>query len=384
MKDLFVEVGYAQAAKKGEELCGDSVGVEKDDRSTIIAWSDGLGSGVKANILATLTTRIIVSMLKRSASLEEVVATLAETLPVCKVRKIAYSTFSVIQIFKDGEAYLAEYDNPPVFWIRSGRIMHLEKRQRKIGNRTVTESNIMLQKNDWLVGLTDGVVHAGIGGVWNLGWRWEKIGSFLETAINDHIDAEFLSRKVIDTTLSLYKGVPGDDTTCLVAKVRNPYRVVVWAGPPEDGKRDEALVNKFIAFPGKKAACGGTTGNILARSLGKKIEVDLNSLREDIPPVGMIEGIDLVTEGILTLAGVLRLLKQGVTISDVTYKNDGISRLLSLLLESDEITFFAGRAINPAHQNPKLSGELSLKSRILEEVAEELRKRNKSVRMEYF
>jgi len=384
MNDIFVEVAHAHISKWGEELCGDSVCYEKDDRSTIISLSDGLGSGVKASILSTLTTRIIVSMLKRNSPLDEVVETLAETLPVCKVRKIAYSTFSVIQILQNGEAYIAEFDSPPIFWIRSGRVMHIERIERKIGNRVILESNMKLQKNDWLVGVSDGIVHAGIGGVWNLGWRWEKIASFLESTVNEHIDAESLARKVIETTDRLYKGMPGDDATCVIAKIRLPRRMILWAGPPEKPEMDEIVTKKFLSFPGKKVLSGGTTGNIVSRYLGKVIEVDLNSMKEDIPPVGVLDGVDLVTEGILTLASIRRLLKQGVKTEDVVYKRDGASRLLHLFLESDEIAIQIGMAINPAHQNPKLSGELSLKARILEEITVELVKLGKNVTMEYF
>ncbi len=383
MRDLFVEIAYAQIAKWGEELCGDSVSYEKRNDSTVIAWSDGLGSGVKASILSTLTSRIIVSMLRKNSPLEEVVETLAETLPVCRVRKIAYSTFSVVQILPDGETYIAEFDNPPLFWIRNGRVMYLDRRKREIGKRTIFEANIRLQRHDWIVGVTDGVVHAGIGGLWNLGWRWEKIASFLESTVNEHIDALTLARRIIETTQKLYQGRPGDDATCVVAKIRLPRRLILWAGPPEDPSQDEEIARRFLSFPGKKVVCGGTTGNILARFLGKEIRVDLGSLTEDIPPVGILEGVDLMTEGVLTLATVLRKLRQGVNKDDVRHKNDGASRLLEFLFEADEITLIGGRAINPAHQNPKLSGELSLKARILEEIAEELRKREIVVNVEY-
>jgi len=384
MNDIFVEIAHAYIPKWGEELCGDSVCFDKDNRSTIVSLSDGLGSGVKASILSTLTTRIIVSMLQRNSPLDEVVETLAETLPVCKVRKIAYSTFSVIQVFQNGEAYIAEFDSPPIFWIRSGRVMHIERKERKIGNRIIRESNMKLQKNDWLVGVSDGIIHAGIGGIWNLGWRWEKIASFLESSVNEHIDAAFLARKVIETTSRLYKEMPGDDATCVVAKIRLPRRMILWAGPPEDPNMDREVTQKFLSFSGKKVLSGGTTGNIVSRYLGKTIEVDLNSMKEDIPPVGALEGVDLVTEGILTLAQVRRQLKQGVKDEDVIYKRDGASRLLHLLLESDEIAIHTGMAINPAHQNPKLSGELSLKTRILEEITEELVKVGKNITLEYF
>jgi hypothetical protein len=384
MSELFVEFAYAQLPKWGEELCGDSVSYSRTRDFTIFSWSDGLGSGVKANILATLTSRIIVSMLQKNSPLEEVIETLVETLPVCKVRKIAYSTFSVVQVASNGEAYVAEFDNPPIFWVRNNRVMHLERHKHEVGKQVVLDFNVRLQKNDWIIGVTDGVVHAGIGGLWNLGWRWEKIASFLESTVNEHMDAQSLANKIIDTTRKLYQDHIGDDATCVVAKIRLPRRLILWAGPPEDPAQDEKLVERVVHFPGKKVVSGGTTGNILSRVLKKEIRVDLSSLAHDVPPVGMLEGVDLLTEGILTLSTVLRRLRKPETTAHTIHGQDGASRLLRLLLEADEILIIGGRAINPAHQNPKLSGELSLKARVLEEISEELRKRGKMVTLEYY
>ena len=384
MSELFVEFAYAQIPKWGEELCGDSVSYSRTRDFTIFSWSDGLGSGVKANILATLTSRIIVSMLQKNSPLEEVIETLVETLPVCKVRKIAYSTFSVVQVASNGEAYVAEFDNPPIFWVRNNRVMHLERHRHEVGKQVVLDFNIRLQKNDWIIGVTDGVVHAGIGGLWNLGWRWEKIASFLESTVNEHMDAQSLANKIIDTTRKLYQDHIGDDATCVVAKIRLPRRLILWAGPPEDPAQDEKLVERVVHFPGKKVVSGGTTGNILSRVLKKEIRVDLSSLAHDVPPVGMLEGVDLLTEGILTLSTVLRRLRKPETTAHTVHGQDGAGHLLRLLLEADEILIIGGRAINPAHQNPKLSGELSLKARVLEEISEELRKRGKMVTLEYY
>lgn len=384
MEELFVEIGSAQIPKHGEELCGDSIAYHKSPESTIIVWSDGLGSGVKASILSTLTSKIILTMLYEKTPLEEVMQTLADTLPVCKVRKIAYSTFSILHIKKNGDTHLVEFDNPEVFWLRNGRLMHIERTERKIGKMTVQEANFRLQKGDWIIGISDGVVHAGIGGKWNLGWQWEKIASFLEVTVNPHLSACSLARKVIDTTLKLYDGKPGDDATCVVAKIRLSNRVVLWAGPPEDSKSDAMVFQKFVNYPGKKVVCGGTTGNIVSRFLGKEIRVDLESLNPEIPPIGILEGIDLVTEGVLTLSQVLKFFKENVDPEKLAFQKDGASRLYLLLCEADEVKIIGGRAINPAHQNPKLSGELSLKVRILEELEEELRKHGKIVSSEFY
>ncbi|BER92216.1 MAG: hypothetical protein PWP60_577 [Candidatus Atribacteria bacterium] len=384
MEELFVEVGSAQIPKYGEELCGDSIAYHKGPKSTIIVWSDGLGSGVKASILSTLTSKIIVTMLCEETPLEEVVQTLADTLPVCRVRKIAYSTFSVLHIKKNGDTHLVEFDNPEIFWIRNGRLMYIERVERKMGKMTIREANFRLQKGDWIVGVSDGVVHAGIGGKWNLGWQWEKIASFLEITVTPHLSASSLAQRVIDTTLKLYDAKPGDDATCVVAKIRLPNRVVLWAGPPENPSFDSVVFEKFITYPGKKVVCGGTTGNIVSRLLGQEIKVDLESLSPEIPPVGILEGVDLVTEGVLTLSRVLKLFRENVDPEKLLSRQDGASRLYRLLCEADEIKIIGGKAINPAHQNPKLSGELSLKVRILEELEEELRKHGKMVSSEFY
>ena len=379
MSNLYFDFGYNSLNKAGEELCGDSLVFNRNPHQVIIVLSDGLGSGVKANILSTLTTRIISVMLEKGADINEVTKTLSETLPFCKVRKLAYSTFSIAQCFQNGDTYITEYDNPPAIFIRESKLQPLDYQMRNIGGRKVKQSHLELKEGDWLVFVSDGEVHAGIGGVWNLGWSWERIAAYLEMRSALKISAQELANDLANVAYKLYQKKPGDDTTVGVLKVRRRRLVTLLIGPPLDKEDDARLVHSLMKSKGKKIVCGGTTGNIVARELSQEVEVDMKTATADIPPVGVVQGIDLVTEGTVTLMKALELLKDRSSLGDLKYKNDGASRLAHEISTGDSIEIILGRAINPAHQNPDLPVDLGLKNKFVGEMAELLRSRQKEV-----
>ncbi|MGE5485281.1 MAG: SpoIIE family protein phosphatase [Ignavibacteriales bacterium] len=380
--DLFVEIGKAQLNKAGEELCGDSIEITQTRDSTIVVLSDGLGSGVKANILSSLTTKIASTMLKGGSTIDDVVGTLAATLPVCKVRQLAYSTFSILQVFRDGRAYLAEYDNPEVFAGDKEGARRLACVERLVGERTIRESYFTLRDGDWLCMVSDGVLHAGIGGIWNLGWGWERVGAFVQQVAGQELPAQEFAGEIIGLCSKLYGGKAGDDASVIVVKARIPRQVTLLIGPPGDPADDPKVVARLCRSPGKTVVCGGTTGNIVARVLGKKIEVDLESSDEDVPPVGVIEGIDLVTEGMLTLVRTLNNLREQVPLSRLYFNTDGASKLTVMLLKADRVHFIVGRAINPAHQSPGVPPLLALKPQIVDDMVKQLRRLGKKVTIE--
>ncbi|MGE5542019.1 MAG: SpoIIE family protein phosphatase [Bacillota bacterium] len=382
--DLLVEIGKVQLNKTGEELCGDSIEVTQTRDSTIVVLSDGLGSGVKANILSSLTTKIASTMLKGGSNIDDVVSTLAATLPVCKVRHLAYSTFSILQVFKDGRAYLAEYDNPEVFAGGREGTRCLEYVERQVGERTIRESYFTLQDGDWLCMVSDGVLHAGIGGIWNLGWGWERVGAFVHQVARQELPAQEFAGEIANLCSKLYGGKAGDDASVIVVKTRVPRQVTLLIGPPRDPADDPRVVARLCRPAGKKVVCGGTTGNIVARILGKKIEVDLGSSDEDVPPVGVIEGIDLVTEGMLTLVRTLGNLREQVPLSRLYFNTDGASKLTVMLLKADRVHFIVGRAINPAHQSPGVPPLLALKPQIVDDMVKQLRRLGKKVTVESY
>lgn len=388
---LFIEASFESLNKYNEELCGDKVEIIRNRDSVIAVLADGLGSGVKANILATLTSKIIGTMLVHGASIEEAVETIASTLPECRERGIAYSTFSILQIFNSGDAYLVEFDNPSVLLLKKGNFADIQRQIRTIKGKIIKESRFRVVPDDLFVMISDGVIHAGIGGTLNLGWQWENVKEYIQRVYKPDTTAKNLAKLLLSVCDNLYMQKPGDDTTVVAVKIRNPMTVSVMVGPPVDRQQDRYVVDRFIAQEGKKVVCGGTTSQIVSRELGKEIITNFNYFNPSIPPAAEIEGIDLTTEGVLTLGKTLDYLKKYCssesTMQDILKLNqkDGASQLAKLLLEqATKVNFFVGRAMNPAHQNPGLPLNLSIKLKLVDEMAECLRGLGKEVNVEYY
>jgi hypothetical protein len=339
MKSYFIDVANFSINKFGEELCGDNVEIAKIEDGLIVVMSDGLGSGVKANILATLTSKIAITMLKEGATIEETIDTITNTLPECQVRKLAYSTFTIVKIKYNGEVYMVEYDNPPVFFFRNGRQCNLVKQAKQINSKTIYESRFFVSENDTLTIVSDGAVHAGVGQLLNLGWQWEHINDFLKSIIVKEKTSENICRHLIEVCKNLYDDKPGDDTTVITIKAKKAQYIDIFTGPPKNHEDDKLMIEQLLSCKGKKVICGGTTANIVSKALRKSITIDLQHYNDDVPPMGYLDGIDLVTEGLLTLNKTKQLLSQYLT----QRKNkiiplpitglDGASLLSRMLLE---------------------------------------------------
>jgi hypothetical protein len=382
---LHAEVGIAQLSKSGEELCGDNVDMIRTAQDTIIVLSDGLGSGVKANILATLTTKIASSMLKRGIPLEDVVNTIAETLPVCRLRKIAYSTLHILKISSEGLATIVEFDCPPSFLIRNRKVIPFPLEEKQVGGKMIKEGQLMLEKDDVIVAVSDGVIHAGIGGLLKLGWGWSGIAKQLEVECARERRAEKISKQIIECCEGYYLGKPGDDSTVITVKMRPPLHLTLLTGPPVESVNDTKLVRRFLQHQqqGKKVVAGGTTANIVSRVSGKPLIVKLEYDDPNIPPIGYIEGIDLVTEGVLTLSAAADKIQREQEVFNST-RQDGATQLAKLFLECDCIDILAGRAINPAHQNPNLPLQINIKNQVLYNLQTVLLEKGKQVSIQWF
>ncbi len=380
---IFYEWGIKQFQKHGEELCGDNVAVARHSDYVTLALSDGLGSGVKANILSILTTRIVMHLMENELSLSEVVETLGKTLPVCDVRKLAYSTFAIGQFFRDGRARVVEFDTPQFILLRERKFVTVPYKERQIEKKTIRESELQLKRGDWIVFVSDGVVNAGIGGLYPLGWGLDQIVSFLSEHSHPDLSAQELADKLAQAVCDLYCNRPGDDVSVAVIKARHKLVATVLTGPPVDRNADEAIVTKFRQSRGLLVVCGGTTAKIVAHYMGNKpLEVDLATAKQDVPPLAIVEGVDLTTEGILTLTKANELLHAGADKETVKFDADGSSSLVRLCLDVDHIHFMVGLSVNPAHQNPDLPRQLGMKLAVVREIAEELRKRGKEVTIE--
>ena len=390
MNDLCADIGYKSVNHYGEELCGDHVDiVEQDENSTVIVLADGLGSGVKASILSTLTSKIISTMMAEGLPIEECVSTIAATLPVCSVRGVAYSTFTIIHLKNNDIAEVIQYDNPQVIIIRDEENYDYPKTEMNIGGKKIFKSVIKLRENDIFVAMSDGCPHAGIGMSYNFGWKREDIISFMETLAPVGYTAKTLSTILVDECYKLYGGKPGDDATACVVRIRKREPMNILFGPPSNRDDAERMMSLFFSKEGKHIICGGTTSSIAAKYLNKPIKASLNFEKADVPPIAEIEGVDLVTEGVITVNKVLEYAKdylgENKHYEHWSLKRDGASLISRLLFEeATDINFYVGRAINPAHQNPDLPINFSIKMNLVEELSACLKKMGKRIKVSYF
>ena len=390
MNDLCADIGYKSINHVGEQLCGDHVEViDAEDGSTIIVLSDGLGSGVKASILSTLTSKIISTMMAAGMPIEECVLTIADTLPVCSLRGVAYSTFTIIRIVDNQKAEIFQYDNPQVIVLRDEKNYEYSKSARNIGGKIVYKSTITLKEGDIFVAMSDGCPHAGIGTAYNFGWKREDIIDFLETIVIAGYTAKNLSTILVDECNRLYGEKPGDDATACIVKIRKREPMNILFGPPSNRDDANRMLSLFFAKEGKHIVCGGTTSSIVSKYLGKPVRATLSFEKSDVPPIAEIEGVDLVTEGVITINKVVEYAKDYLSENKYyehwNFKKDGASLISRLLFEeATDINFYVGKAINPAHQNPDLPINFNIKMNLVEELSKCLRQMGKRIKVSYF
>lgn len=391
MNNFCADIGYKSINHDGEVLCGDHIDVAvAEDGSTVVVLADGLGSGVKASILSTLTAKIISTMMAEGLALEDCVSTIAATLPVCSVRGVAYSTFTVLYISPDStEAELMQYDNPQVILFRDGANYDYPRTEISIGGKKIYKSALSLRENDLFVLMSDGCPHAGIGVTYNFGWKREDIIEFLGTFEGVGYTAKTLSTIFIDEVNKLYGKHPGDDATACMVRIRKREPMNILFGPPSHRDDCNKMMSLFFSKEGKHIVCGGTTSSIAAKYLNKPLIPSLDFEDKGIPPTATLEGVDLVTEGVITINRVLEYAKDYLadnkSYEQWSFKRDGASMIARLLFEeATDINFFVGRAINPAHQNPDLPINFNIKMQLVTELSDCLIKMGKRVKVSYF
>ena len=390
MNNLCADIGWKSINHEGEQLCGDHIDiVDQDENSSVIVLADGLGSGVKASILSTLTSKIISTMLAEGIKLEECVSTIAATLPICSVRGVAYSTFTIIHLIDNETVELIQYDNPEVIFIRDAQVYDYEKHELNICGKNVLKSVIRLKEGDIMIAMSDGCPHAGIGLEYNFGWKWEDIADFMVGMSVAGYTAKTLATMLIDECNKEYGYRPGDDASACVVKIRKREPMNILFGPPKNRDDCNRMMALFFSKEGKHIVCGGTTSSIAADYLGKPLKVSLSFERSDIPPIAQIEGVDLVTEGVITINKVIEYAKDALAdnalYEEWNFKRDGASLISRMLFEeATDINFYVGRAVNPAHQNPDLPINYNIKMRLVEELSECLKQMGKRIKVSYF
>ena len=368
---VTVDVAYKSLNKFTEELCGDKVELLKTADSDIMILADGMGSGVKANILATLTSKILGNMFLNGATLEECVETIVQTLPVCQVRQVAYATFSILQVFHNGDAYLVEFDNPGCIFVRDGRLMEIPSNIRELEGKKINEYRFRVQRGDCFLLMSDGTIHAGVGMILNFGWDWKEIAEYAVKQYRLTVSASRMAAMMVKACDDLYLGRPGDDTTVACMRIIDRKVVNLLTGPPKKAEDDGQMVASFMEGEAKRIVCGGTSANIVSRVLGRKLKPTLDYVDPEIPPIAYIDGLELVTEGVLTLNRAVNLMKRYANDENINEKffleldkKNGGSMVAKMLIEDcTDLNLVGGKAINVAHQNPDLGAVQLLRRR---------------------
>lgn len=389
---VTVDVSYKSLNKFTEELCGDKVEILKTADSDIMILADGMGSGVKANILATLTSKILGTMFLNGATLEECVQTIVQTLPVCQVRKVAYATFSILQVFHNGDAYLVEFDNPGCIFVRDGNLVKIPENIRVIEDKKINEYRFKVKKGDCFVLMSDGTIHAGVGQILNFGWTWESMAEYAVKQARVTNSSSRLAASLVKACDDLYLGRPGDDTTVAVMRIIDRKVVHLLTGPPQRKEDDKAMIEAFMSGEAKRIVCGGTSATIVSRELNKPLRPTLDYVDPEIPPIAYLEGVDLVTEGVLTLNRAVTLLKRYAfdnTINENFFmeldKPNGGSMVAKMLIEEcTDLNLYIGKAINVAHQNPNLPFDLGIRQNLMHQLQETAKEMGRHVEVIYY
>lgn len=392
---FFIEVGSYQNNKFNNIVCGDCVLLRKciGENRNIAVLSDGLGSGVKANVLSTMTASMAMNFRVRHEPILRTIKAIMDTLPVDSVRNISYSTFTIIDVDSDGEAKIVEFDNPPLLLVRDNKVTRIKTddtiiKRKAEGNRQderlIKMSNITLKKEDRLICFSDGVSQSGIGNR-DMPFGWEDgIDEFIEELVKKKpkISARELSMRIVKQAELNDILKPKDDTSCVVLYVREPRRLLICTGPPFSENKDKYLAEIVSHYRGKKIVCGGTTSQILSRELKREITVNIDDIAAGLPPSSQMEGIDLMTEGIITLGALSELLRKGI--------NNNVSgegpawEIYRMILDADIIDLVVGTKINVAHQDPSLPVELEIRRNVVKNIAVLLEERfMKEVRLKF-
>ncbi|MDR0550615.1 MAG: serine/threonine-protein phosphatase [Spirochaetaceae bacterium] len=383
---MFIESASYQVKKKGQSTPGDVFLSQKNmsGKRIISVLSDGLGSGVKANVLASLTATMLSKFILMDIPPERAAEIIINSLPVCSERGLAYATFTLVDARYDMSARIIEYENPSLFILRNGESLTLkkesipiERKNKQTGpqNETLFISNLAALPGDRIVFFSDGVTQAGMGGAYPSGWGRDNAKKHILSAVraNPSISAAALARTLTQAAEYADTGGPKDDISCAVVYFRKPRDLLLITGPPFRPENDREFALIFSEFSGRKIISGGTTAQIIARELRKTITSDNAPYIKGQPPPAKMEGADLVCEGILTLGSVAEELSGGAQeVHSNNPCNSPSARIRELLLDSDRITFLVGTKINEAHQDPDMPVELEIRRNVVKRIASTL------------
>jgi hypothetical protein len=390
---FYIEINCQQRNHKDERVCGDvflSRRIREESR-IIVVLSDGIGHGIKANLLATLTSTLALNFTQEHKSIDQIAEIIMNILPVDIEKQLSFSTFTIVDVDQDGNVNILEYENPRTLFFRGGRILEpvwnciVLKDEKNIG-KEVLSATYKAAKEDRIIFCTDGVVQSGLGSDrFPMGWGEVNVSKYIsETIKNEHdISAVKLASTIINRANQNDDFNPKDDISCAVIYFREPRKLMICTGPPQDPLEDVNFASILQKFEGKKIICGATTGNMIAREWNTEIVDETIMLDPELPPMSHMHGVDLITEGILTLSKVSELLKKYN--QNYTLGKGPADEIVRMILDSDEIHFLVGTSINIAHQDPTLPVELELRRTVVHRIVRVLdEKFLKEARMTFY
>jgi hypothetical protein len=392
VKDFYIEVNSQQRSFEGERICGDVLlyrYIREEDR-VITVLSDGMGHGVKANILATLTATMALNFTREHKDVDRIAEIIMNTLPICSERKISYSTFTIVDIESNGRATILEYDNPSSIILRGSQIFDPEWKKVKLeegkhAGKVLRTCSFSPSKEDRIIVCSDGVSQSGMGSdKLPFGWERDNVAAYASSLVagESSISADTLAGKIVTMAHKHDSYKARDDISCATIYFREPRKLLICTGPPYEKEKDQDLAMKVKEFKGKVILSGGTTADIVARVLNRTIVDELIFEDPELPPESFLQGIDLVTEGILTLHKVNEILKSYN--NSVRLGKGPADKIVKLIMESDEIQFIVGTRINIAHQDPNLPIDLEIRRTVVKRITRLLEdKWLKKVTIEY-
>lgn len=372
----FLETGWSQLSKAGNQVCGDTILTRrvKAENRHVAVLSDGLGSGIRASVLSTMTAGMALHFTISNEPVIRTAETIMRTLPIDPRRNISYATFTIVDVDCEGEMTVLEYDNPRLFIVRQNQLLMPQRDQLLAegpgGLKTMHHSRTTLQPGDHVVVVSDGVVQSGMGGAATpFGWELEGLTNYVTGSLQKYPDlsARDLAARIVNHSRANDQMEPTDDISALVFFFRQPRKLLICSGPPYDNGRDSQLAALVNLFEGKKIICGGTTAQIIARELKRNIEVELRAPMFGVPPEATMQGIDMITEGILTLGKLAEVLANGSW--ETLDKQNPVARMARMILDSDIIELLTGTRINQAHQDPALPMELEIRRNVIKKIA---------------
>lgn len=343
---IHVEIDISQTPKKPGAVCGDSVLSFRTTESTVILLADGIGSGIKANIYANMAISRLEKLLESGFSLRHAFSSLVRTMHDSRGTDMPYAVFTVCRILNNGEATVLAYEMPEAIFVGRHSATVMKRRNFTLEHEVINETNLFLEPGEGLLMYSDGITLAGIGGLTKMGWNSSEVCRF----VNDRMVAGEKKRrlpKLVHQRAKELWGQPcGDDCTVVGAFCRPGKVVTIFTGPPADKEKDRKTVEDFLARPGLKVVCGATTAQIVAKHLQREVKINVADSSMIAPPGYSIEGIDLVTEGAVTLNQVFNILDADPTFFE---QESSVTRLYDAIIDADRVDFIVGCSENTGH-----------------------------------